>query len=257
MVETISHVMGPYASPVQSELFLDQGRAKSPSGASPEITALKGKRALFGSEVEGKRNMATARCKLLSGGDTLNGRDLYSKDEIRFTPTHTLFLQTNDLPHANSEDSAFWERTMLIPFKMSFVRRKPQADWERPADIHLKDRLKEEASGILAWLVRGCLQWQAQGLNPPLSVTEASAQYRRKEDLLAEFIDECIIIDPKLETKAADLYACFSRWWEKAMSTKIPTPKKFGTLFGKKFIRNENARPKTYFGCGIRAESEF
>jgi tRNA(Arg) A34 adenosine deaminase TadA len=58
-----------------------------------------------------------------------------------------------------------------VPFRLSFVNREPARDFERRADLGLFDKLKEEASGILAWLVRGALIWKAEGgLHPPASV---------------------------------------------------------------------------------------
>jgi len=35
---------------------------------------------------------------------------------------------------------------------------------------NLNEELKVEAPGILAWAIRGCLEWQRGGLNPPEKV---------------------------------------------------------------------------------------
>ena len=79
----------------------------------------------------------------------------------------------------------------MIPFNFSFVDREPTAPNERRADKHLLDKLKTEAPGILAWIIRGCLKYQQMGLCPPEKVRAATEEYRRSEDLLADFLEEC------------------------------------------------------------------
>ena len=49
---------------------------------------------------------------------------------------------------------------------------------------HLLDELRKEWEGILAWCVRGCLEWQQDGLKPPPIVIQATSEYRREEDLI-------------------------------------------------------------------------
>ena len=52
LVETASFLMGPYASPLEAEMLLDQGRVKSAGSASPEIMALRGLRLAHASETD-------------------------------------------------------------------------------------------------------------------------------------------------------------------------------------------------------------
>ena len=59
ILETLNLVLGDLASPIQAELLLDQGRAKSSSGPSPDIMSLRGLRLAFASESdEGRRFLA-------------------------------------------------------------------------------------------------------------------------------------------------------------------------------------------------------
>ena len=178
------------------------------------------------------------------------GRAPHDKYETYFSPTHKLVLMTNELPHAPSYDFAFWERVHLVPFELSFVDRKPQTDDELPADKELPERLQKEASGILAWLVRGCLAWQDKGIAPPPIITEATAKFRRDEDTLADFIDECCYIDKSAETKASDLYSAFKDWYEEHVYKNAPSQMKFGKMMVKKFNR-EKKGTYIYFGVGL------
>ena len=57
-------------------------------------------------------------------------------------------------------------------------------------DPTLGDVLRDEALGILAWLVRGCLAWQERGLPTPPIVTEATSTYREDSDQFGRFVEE-------------------------------------------------------------------
>lgn len=252
LVETVSRVLGTLAGPIQSEMLLDQGRSKSSSGPSPDIMALRGLRLAFASENDEGRRFSPSRVKWLSGGDTLVGRAPHDRYETHFTPTHTLILLTNHKPHAPSDDFAFWERVALIPFDLSFVAREPVAQNERPADRYLPQKLREEAPGILAWLVRGCLEWQVRGLDPPAIVKDATAEYRRDEDILSDFIEECCHVDAGAETSAASIYTAFSEWWEQNVSKKPLSQKKFGKMMCARFKREKVGTYK-YYGVGLVA----
>ena len=250
LIDNIQNVMGTYAAPIQAEMLLDQGRARSSSGPSPDIMALRGMRMAFASETDEHRRFSTARVKWLSGGDILVGRGLQEKYETRFRPSHTLFLMTNNLPHAPESDSAFWERVHLIPFRVSFVRRQLQGPLERPADIYMGEKLKVEVSGILAWLVRGCLQWQALGLDPPDEVIEASKEARRNEDFIADFVERCCITGAGEQCGSTEIYAVFKRWWKSEVNTQgkgLIKHKAFGQMLSKKFDKSKSGTV-TYFG---------
>lgn len=253
ILETIKHVLGPLAAPIQMEMLLDQGRAKNSSGPSPDIMALRGLRLAFTSESDEGRKISPAKVKWLSGGDTLVGRHPHDRYEVHFKPTHTLILLTNNKPHAPADDFAFWERVHLIPFKLSYVDREPQAENEKCADKTLPYRLNAEAAGILACLVRGCLKWQERGLDPPPIVREATAEYRRDEDILADFIEECCFMDITATVQASHIYDAFKEWFEENVSKRIISQKKFGKMMTKRF-RREKKGTYTYFGLGLLSE---
>jgi putative DNA primase/helicase len=251
IVETISHVMGPMAGPIQAEMLLSQRFVKSAAGPSPDIMGLKGLRAAFASETDEGNKFSASKVKWFTGTDTLRGRNPHDKHETTFTPTHKLFLLTNSQPHAPANDYAFWERMHLIPFSLSFVNRDPQEHDERRAILDLDRQLLEEASGILAWLVRGCLLWQKHGLDPPRKVTEATEQYRRSEDLLADFIEECLLVEPGAKAKSSDIYSRFQDWYTANIGNRVPSSTWFGKNMSLKFDKNKIDGCVQYHGVYI------
>jgi putative DNA primase/helicase len=78
----------------------------------------------------------------------------------------------------------------------------------------LPAKLRDELPGILAWAVRGCLEWQRDGLGVPAEVRQATETYRAEQDIFSAFIDECCVILPSACTKSADLYTRYKAWAE-------------------------------------------
>jgi len=257
LVETLRYVLGTLAGPIAAEMLLDQGRARSSSGPTPDILELKGMRIAFASETDEGRRFAPGQVKWYSGGDTLKGRYPHDKRGTEFEPTHLLILLTNNLPHAPGDDFAFWNRLKLIPFLYSFVAEPdPAKPEQKKRDGGLRESLKDEASGILAWLVRGCLEWQQQGLCPPECVTMATEDYRANEDTITQFVEECCIQTSGSEIKASDLYRAFSTWYEGQIGDRVPKQKKFGAMLGKQFRREKVGGVVKYFGLELRGEHQ-
>lgn len=254
LVEVVSSVLGPLAGPMPSEMLLDQGRFKGSTGPSPDIMALRDRRIAFASETDEGRWISPSRVKWLSGADTVTGRNPYDRYPVEFIPSHLLILLTNHKPNAPADDFAFWERVHLIPFELSFVLREPRAPHERPADKNLKEKLLKNPSGVLAWLVRGCLEWQERGLDPPPIVTEATAKYHREEDNVQDFIDECCFMERSAEIKAAEIYGAFCDWWKENISPKPLSQKKFGRSMARKFKR-EKRGCYIYYGIDLLGAS--
>lgn len=268
MTEVIQTVLGgqnattALAGPVQSEMLLDQGKNRSAAGPSPDIMSLRGLRIAFASETDEGQRFSPARVKWFSGGETLTGRYPHDKRNVSFAPTHLLALLTNHKPHAPASDFAFWERLLLVDFPLSFVDRKPQNENERPMDKGLKDRLLQELPGIAAWLVRGCLEWQRVGIAPPAKVREATSEYRRDEDLLADFVDECCDLQqegqPEIRSKASDLYDAFCAWFKRNVSAKKSISQKaFGKMMLERFQRERKGGTYYYFGVSVSPHAQL
>lgn len=259
LIETVMEILSTdpvsgLAGAVRSEMLLDQGRIASSSGPTADIIALRGKRLVTASETDQNCRVSPSRVKWFTGGDTLSGRSPNDKYEVNFKPTHTLILQTNNDPHAPADDYAFWERMIKIPFELSFVNREPEKEFERRADLNLKEKLQVEHSQILAWMVRGCLEFQQVGLKRPAAVKAAVEAYKRDEDLIADFVEECCVVGDEYKVGATAAYERFARWWEYNVSKKVPKMKAFGTLFSKRF-KKEKSGSVTYVGVGLLDEN--
>jgi len=191
--------------------------------------------------------------KFLTGGGTIPARQLYGK-EYAFAPSHLLVLLTNNRPHADAKDKAFWECICPLTFHMRFVDH-PFGPYERKKDGLISTVLKSEASGILAWLVHGCLEWQQQGLEIPESVLRERATYREEEDTLQQFIADCCVVAPGAHVKSSVLFDRYKQWAEENVVKKMN-----GTAFGlemkRTFQQRRNNQGSYYIGIGLSAVTQ-
>jgi putative DNA primase/helicase len=235
------------ASAISNDVILTAG--KRAEGASSEhLCALHGKRLVWGSETKQGDVFNIAQVKHLTGDGDIPARPNYGR-QYTFTPSHTLFLMTNNKPHAASEDAAFWTRAALIEFRMRFVE-KPVADYERQADTTLDSQLDKEASGILAWLVRGYLEYQTQGLNRPQIVLSATEKYRQSEDILQVFIDDCCYLHYSNRVSGDDLYKAYKDWAQVNMIKPVSNVI-FAREIGKRFRKARQNRGVIYQGISL------
>ena len=173
--ESIRYALGDYAITGSDDLIV--GNGSHPTAAMD----LLGARLVIVGETEDGGRINAALVKRLTGGDQIRARRMY-RDFIEFEPSHLLMLHTNHLPAVtNGGDSGLWRRLYVVPFT-----RPPQNP-----DSNLGTRLREEADGILTWLVRGLVDFrQRGGIEWPQAVTEATGRYRQDADNLGAFLDE-------------------------------------------------------------------
>jgi putative DNA primase/helicase len=253
LLETLANVLGhDLASPVGAEVLVSGGRR--PNAATPHIYALQGLRLAWVSETNEGAELNAGQVKMLCGGGTVVARPLYGQP-VRFQPQHLLMLVTNFRPVASPDDYALWERLRLIPFTESFVDDPdPHIETEHQRDPDLKETLKREAPGILAWLVHGCLTWQEQGLDPPATVMAATREYREEQDVIGQFIEECCVVSPGSEAGAQELYDWYYKWASDYRLRPMGT-KDFGMRMVKRFEREDRRTGRVYIGIGLRTRS--
>jgi putative DNA primase/helicase len=185
-LDILLRILGDYATTVPFATLLD-GVKRNPQGASPDIASLAGKRMVVAQEsnINGKFNEALL--KTLTGRDEYKARHLH-KDLIDIRPVFTLWLASNSKPRIIDQSEAMKRRVKLIPFTVMI----PEAE----VDLKLSEKLWAEREGILAWCVRGAVEWNKGGLQYPQKVKEASRQYFADEDVLGQWLAECTEAGP-------------------------------------------------------------
>ncbi|MEW1551401.1 phage/plasmid primase, P4 family [Streptomyces tsukubensis] len=175
--------------------------------ASPELAALRAARLVTASETEKYSRIAEALVKQLTGGDPVTCRALYGQ-LFTYIPAYLLIVAGNYKPAILSQDHGVWRRVKLIPFEATF--RGKDADPTLPAT------LRAESEGILAWAVRGAVEWHARGLQEPSSVQAATQDYRESEDRLAEFIAARLVQEDGARVAPMPVRRAYAEWAEDA-----------------------------------------
>ena len=198
-VNVINKLLGSYSKAASSQTLV----AKGSSSIGDDLVDLVGARLISVSETETGEALAEAKIKQMTGGDVLKGRPLYGS-WLEFSIIGKILLATNSLPQINNTDHGIWRRIQAIPFNRTFTTEDQDKD--------LSSKLNKELPGILNWAIKGNLDWQEQGLNPPQIVLEQVRDYKTEMDSITQFVEhECSL---ELETKypASKLYEAYRHY---------------------------------------------
>lgn len=217
-VGILQKVMGDYAMSLPSEAIC--GR----DGMTPtQKAALRGKRLGVLAETRDGGRLNEAEVKVLTGADSMTGRALY-KEDVTYTPTHQLLVQTNHRPGIRGDDHAIWRRIELIPFAVRFT--------DQTKDRNLPQKLEAELPGILNWMIEGYQQYRAGGLGRPEAIKKAKGAYRRDEDLFSSWMDErCDTSKSTATITLATAYLSFKLWLDDEGIRAAMTKKHFRQRF--------------------------
>ena len=105
-------------------------------------------------------------------------------------------------------------------------------------DLQLKEKLKAEAEGIFAWIVRGHSMWKATGLAEPQSVIRATAEYRGEEDVIGAFLEERCVLGAQRLVPNRRLLPAYAEWC-KLNGHKPASATKFGRSLEARGYRSE------------------
>jgi putative DNA primase/helicase len=207
---TIRSLLGPYGQQADMESFMHKDRQE----VRNDLADLAGSRSVCALEGQEGRRLAEALIKQMTGGvDLIKARFLF-QEHFTFKPQFKVFLGTNPKPVIKDTDNAIWERIRLVPFRV-FI--PPQ---ER--DKTLDEQLQAELPGILAWAVKGCLEWQRLGeLREPEAVVESTATYRNEMDTLGAFLTDCCHIADYATVKATTLASAYQAWCKRTSEPQL------------------------------------
>jgi len=199
-LNTISFLLGDYAMSADIETFMKKAGGEQNTN---DIARLRGGRFVTTSEAEQGRKLSEPLIKKITGSDPMTARFLYG-EFFSFVPTFKIWMATNHKPVIKGTDHGIWRRIKLIPFTTRIEETKQ--------DKELESKLKNEASGILNWLLEGTARWRNERLQAPDIVLNATDEYRGEMDVIGNFLKEKCVIKEEYTIRIRELYKAYSDW---------------------------------------------
>jgi putative DNA primase/helicase len=220
-LKILTRIFGDYVRTAAMDTFASSKNEKHPT----DLAMLRGARLVTASETEADKSWAEARIKQLTGGDMISARFM-RQDFFEYMPQFKLMVVGNHTPALHNVDDAAKRRFNIVPFIL-----KPETP-----DPELEEKLFREAGGILQWMIKGCLDWQAKGLSRPDCVKAATKSYFDDQDLLGQWIEDRCDVEfgtKRLWERSADLFDDWSAFCKNA-GEEAGTKKAFGMAMRKR-----------------------
>lgn len=255
LVNLMEIVLGDYKGDVPLTLVTD--RRGKVGGLAPEIVQLKGKRyAVMQEPSKGDRVNEGIMKQLTSGKDPIQGRAPYMPQTISFYPQFKLVVTCNVLMEIKSNDHGTWRRIRAVPFKSLFTEKPVEGDAEKPYQFLIDKTIDEKFDSwkevFLSMLVkRAC---ETDGIvNDCDIVLQKSNEYRKSQDYLSEFVEECVIrTNPQACIQKSELNNEFVRWYEINYGGRGPSPKDLHEYMDRCFGKQRTSK---WYGVEIKYDT--
>jgi P4 family phage/plasmid primase-like protien len=214
-------MLGELAIKFNTQYFT--GKKVSSGSANPELArAAPPVRLGTMEEPDADEQLNIGELKKLSGGDKFWARDLFEKGKKtrEVTPMFMLSFICNKLPKLKYADKATWNRFRVIPFEATFV--EPGQPCPTTIEEQMKEKrfpmdkeFKHKIPGMVPAFAWYLLEWRKNITvrKEPEKVREATAAYRRQNDIYRQFIEECIVEDDYV-LSLTEIYGQFKDWFK-------------------------------------------
>ena len=185
----------------------------------------------FAGMAETKRDvqLEESTVKQITGNDTISARAPYGKP-FSYPPQFKLWMSTNHKPEIPDGSEAIWDRMRLIPFTQRFDGKK--------ADPKLPAKLREELPGMLAWAMRGCVEWMQSGLGTSEAVEKATSKYRADTDVIERFFEDACAFGPEYKITRKELFEAYEEWCEENGEAPLSQRKFTSTMLEGGVVKN-------------------
>lgn len=227
-LNTVVSILGDYAMTADPDTFTANGQGKHLT----VLARLQGARLVVAQETEEGVPWAEARIKSITGGDPITA-NFMRQDHFTFIPQFKLFMAGNHKPGLRAVDEAIRARFNLVPFEVTIPLEE--------RDPALGEKLASEGSGILAWMMAGCHDWQHVRLTPPPRVRNATDSYFEKEDIFSQWLAECCKTGS--DYHRAGSTALYKSWkaWAAASGEQAISQKRFAQMLEGKGFKSVKA----------------
>ncbi|RDV06414.1 DNA primase [Sphingorhabdus pulchriflava] len=188
--------------------------------------------------------------KQWTGGGKITAFQAGASEPVIFKPRGKLFVEVNPTPNMPGDDKGFRRRFRLTQWlvDLSLI----PGGFEAPAELHA--RLMTESSGILNWMIAGCLEWLGDRRVPvPERELEGLADFWATGNPMGEWLaEECDLTDRDAETGSTVLWNAFKEWMARSELDEDAVKKWNTTRFGRELGQRQIVGKKDRKGNKVR-----
>lgn len=240
LVELMTLIFGEYKGVVPITLVTSS--RQSIGGLSPEVAQLKGKRYAVMQEPKKGDRLNDGIMKELTGEDPIQARALY-QDAMTFVPQFKLVVSTNNLFDIGTNDDGTWRRIRKVDFESKFVDNPnptEESPFEFKIDRDIDRRFAEWKYVFMSMLIEIACETDGNVTDCP-RVKEASEDYRKSQNYMAEFMGEKIRKGTETSRiKKTELYEEFKQWYQINYGKNVPKGREIYDQMDKKYGKYKN-----------------
>ena len=245
LTDLMSQTLGDYYLIAPLSL-ITQSRQKQ-GQASPDIVALKGVRyAVMQEPSKDDKINDGAMKELTSGIEPIKGRNLFSTP-ITFIPQFKIIVCSNNFMKVNTTDHGTWRRLAVVDHVSLFTDNPAKDDPEKPyqfkKDPIIIQRFPIWKEVFLAMLVEIVFETQGR-VDQCKFIDDSSLKYREREDHIAQFINEKLVLEPnnqEAKLTKVEVSSEFKIWYENTYGRGGPNIKEVHEYLDKKIGRFKTA----------------
>jgi putative DNA primase/helicase len=237
--EALTAALGDYALVFAPEVMMEARGERHPT----ELAQFMGVRLALSSEPSLSATWNDSRVKSLTGDATISARFMRG-DNFTFRRAHKTIVVGNHMPKLNAVTQAIRRRMQMVPFRAVFAP---------VAGTGMRERLQEKALGaVLAWAIKGTVEWEKRGTSPPVSVRLLTEEYLSDEDGLGQWLDECCVRDERGLERSSDLHRNYQSWCERNGARPESNALLSRYLVGSGFSKEKTMVGRCFHGLRLR-----
>jgi putative DNA primase/helicase len=187
------------------------------------------------------------RVKELIGNGQIKARGHYQNFSV-VKETYKILIASNYKPTVKGQDDGIWRRLRIIECELSLS--------DNQKDHYLEKSLVKEIDGIFVWMLDGLKLFKTDGLDMTSRMYEDVQQFKKSEDMIGRFIDECLYTSLDNRISAKLVYEIFCTWHGK---NPIPFSDFLRKMEHKGYVNKQRRLPDGgritgFEGLGINAD---
>jgi putative DNA primase/helicase len=243
-LETLTRALGTGLAVGLPRESIVGGGERGQGAASPDVVRLYGKRMVRIAELKANAELQEDFIKRLTGGEAFPARSLF-KGYFEFQSVAKPHMSGNGFPRIDGTDNGIWRRMLVVHWDQTIAE-----DRRRDLEEMVREFIEEEGPGVLAWLVRGVMDWLENGMFIAESVKQTTADYREEMDPISQFSGACVRAREGSRVQASTMFAAYESW-SLACAKRPKSNTMFGRVLGQHWKKTEIGGRIYYDDCEL------